>query len=60
MIESKRAQGWRLLDATLAKSNVPRIQRVRERVAEALDAKRRPNFDDLMLLKYASDGVEER
>ena len=60
MIESKRAQGARLLDETLAESNIPRIQRVRERVAEALGTKRRPNFDDLMLLKYASDGVEER
>ena len=60
MIESKRAQGWRLLDATLAKSNIPRIQHARERVAKALDTKQRPNFDDLMLLKYASDNVEER
>ena len=60
MIESKRAQGARLLDETLGDSNIPRIQRVRERVATALDAKKRPNFDDLMLLKYASDGVEER
>ena len=60
MIESKRAQGARLLDATLGDSNIPRIQRVRERVATALDAKKRPSFDDLMTLKYAADGVEER
>ena len=60
MIETKRAQGARLLDATLADSNIPRIQRIRERVAEALDAKKRPTFDDLMLLKYASDSVEDR
>ena len=60
MIESKRAQGARLLDATSADSNIPRIQHARDRVAEALDTKKRPNFDDLMLLKYAADGVEER
>ena len=60
MIESKRAQGARLLDETLAASNIPRIQSARERVADALDTKKRPNFDDLMTLKYAADGVEER
>ena len=60
MIESKRAQGARLLDETISESNIPRIQRVRERVANDLDTKKRPNFDDLMTLKYASDGVEER
>ena len=51
MIESKRAQGARLLDETLAlDARGPRTYLARQRVAEALDLNRKPYFDDLMWL----------
>ena len=56
MIESKRAQGARLLDETLAfDGRGPRTFLARQRVAEALDLKRKPYFDDLIWLQHVAD-----
>ena len=55
-MESKRAKGARLLDETLAyDGRGPRTYLARQRVAEALDLKRKPHFNDLMWLQHVAD-----
>ena len=55
-MESKRAQGARLLDETLARDDRdPRTYQARQRVAEALNLKRKPHFSDLMWLQHVAD-----
>ena len=59
MIESKRAQGARLLDETLDHDGRgPRTYQTRQRVAAALDLNRKPYVADLRWLQHVAD--EER
>ena len=60
-MESKRAMGARLLDETLAyDGRGPRTFQARQRVAEALDLKRKPYVKDLRWLQHVVDEEENR
>ena len=60
MIESKRAQGARLLDETIDYSDRPHVARIRDRVATALDSNKKPHFDDLMSLRVVAGDLARK